>query len=127
MEVVIVRNERMVGELAARIVASRVAAGDHPVIGLATGSSLLETYRVLIEHYRRGELSFVEASAVMLDEYVGLPDDHPQLYRRVICREFVDQVDLPLDRLYSPRVDNDDLDAACADYEQEVTGLEVDV
>ena len=127
MEIVITRDERMVGEFAAGIVAARLSEGSHSVIGLATGSSPLGTYRALIERYRRGETSFVGASAVLLDEYVGLPDNHPQSYRNVIRREFVDQVDLPLDRLYSPCVDSDDLEAACADYDKMVTGLKVDI
>ena len=127
MEVVIARNERVVGELAADIVAVRLTAGGHPVIGLATGSSPLATYRSLIDRCRRGDLSFAGASAVVLDEYVGLPDNHPESNRNVIRRDFVDHIDLPLERLHSPSVDSDDLDAACADYDHQVTSLKVDV
>ena len=127
MEVVIARNETVVGELAADIVAARLAAGGHPVIGLATGSSPLATYRSLIERCRRGKLSFAGASAVMLDEYVGLPADHLESNRNVIRRDFADQIDLPLERLHSPDVDSDDLSAACTEYDQLVTTLKVDV
>ena len=127
MEVVIARNEQTVGELAADIVAARLAQGGHPVIGLATGSSPLAAYRSLIELCRRGDLSFAGASAVMLDEYVGLSGNHPQTNRNVIRREFVDHIDLPLERLHCPDADRDDLGAACSDYDQQVTDLEVDV
>ncbi|MCY3634387.1 MAG: glucosamine-6-phosphate deaminase [bacterium] len=127
MEVVIACNEHMVGELAADIVAAQLTPGGHPVIGLATGSSPLAAYRSLIERCLRGELSFADASAIMLDEYVGLPGDHPQTNRNVIRRDFVDSIDLPLERLYCPRADSEDLDAACSDYDQLVSSVEVDV
>ena len=127
MEVVIARDEGMVGELAADIISARLTSGGHPVIGLATGSSPLAAYRSLIERCRRGELSFTDASAVMLDEYVGLQDDHPHTNRNVIRRDLVDHIDLPLERLHCPRADREDLNAACVYYDQQVTNLEVDI
>ena len=127
MEVVIASDALAAGEIAAGIVAARLAEGNHPAIGLATGSSPIPTYRVLIDRHRRGEVSFAEVSAVLLDEYVGLTDGHPQTYRSVIRRDFIDDIDLPLDRLHGPHVDSDDLDAACAAYEEMVIGLNVDV
>ena len=127
MKVAIERDERMVGELAAGIIATQLAAKCRSVIGLATGSSPLTTYRALIERYRCGKTSFIGASAVLLDEYVGLPGDHPQSYRNVIRREFVDHVDLPLHRLYSPSANSEDLEAVCAEYDRRVVGLEVDI
>lgn len=127
MEVVIVDDPDAVAELAARIVADAVTGAPAPVIGVSTGSSPLLTYRRLIERHRAGELSFAGASAVVLDEYVGLPEGHPQSYRAVIRREFVDEIDLPLERLFSPDVHADDLDAACDDYDRTVVDLGVDV
>lgn len=90
MEIVIVKSADEMSHLAADIVERHVRAGD--VIGLATGSSPLSTYRVLINRHRAG-LSFAACSAFLLDEYVGLPTGHPQSYHSVIRREFTDQVD----------------------------------
>ena len=127
MEVVIAGSADEVARLAAGIVARVVRASEQPVIGLATGSSPLSTYRSLIDQHRSTGLSFAGASAVTLDEYVGLPYDHPASYRSVIRTEFVDQVDLPVDRLYSPDVHATDLIAACDTYERTVVELGVDV
>ena len=127
MEVVIVRDEHTVGELAADIISARLTLGGHPVIGLATGSSPLAAYHSLIERCRSGEVSFADASAVMLDEYVGLSDDHPQTNRNVIRRDLVDRIDLPFERLYCPPADREDLEAACGHYDRQVTNLVVDV
>ena len=127
MEVVMLESPARVADVAAGIVARALRTLPEPTIGLATGSSPLATYRELIETHRRGDLSFSAATAVMLDEYVGLPADHPESYRMVIRRELVDHVDLPLDRLHSPDVRNDDIAAECARYDRLVTRLAVDV
>ncbi|MEO1057143.1 MAG: glucosamine-6-phosphate deaminase [Actinomycetota bacterium] len=127
MEVVIVPDSVAIAEIGAEIVAAQVAAQPGSTLGLATGSSPLGTYRVLIERHRAGELSFANCAAVMLDEYVGLDTDHPQSYRAVIRREFVDHIDVPLDRLHSPDVGAADLAASCARYDAVVAELGVDV
>ncbi len=126
MEVVITPSADHVAELAADIIARAVARLDAPVIGLATGSSPLGTYERLIELHRSG-LSFANASAATLDEYVGLPAGHPESYRAVIRRELVDHIDLPIERLHSPDVHADDPAAACRSYDRTVVDLGVDV
>lgn len=90
MEVVIVESGDALAHLAADIIERHARDGD--VIGLATGSSPLSTYRELITRYRTG-LSFAACRAFLLDEYVGLPPTHPQSYYSFIRREFTDQVD----------------------------------
>lgn len=127
MEVVIAPSVDAVAELAAGIVARAVATAERPVIGLATGSSPIATYRRLIDMHRAGAVSFAGASAVMLDEYVGLPPGHRESYREVIRREFVGHVDLALEELHSPDVHSDHLAAACAAYDEVVVSLGVDV
>ncbi len=127
MEVVILESEEHVADVAAGIVAHAVTNRPRPTIGLATGSSPLPTYARLIERHRRGDLSFAGATAVTLDEYVGLPGDHPEAYRTVIRNELVDHIDLPPDGLHSPDVHADDLTAACDEYDRVVATLGVDV
>jgi glucosamine-6-phosphate deaminase len=93
------------------------------VLGLATGSSPLAAYRRLIAATARGDVSFAHASAVLLDEYVGLPPGHPEAYRAFISRELVDQVDLPPERLFGPDVFDADLAGACRRYDQLLADL----
>ncbi len=127
MEVVIAPSTGAVAEIAADIVARVVSERHDPVIGLATGSSPIATYQHLIAMHRDAGLSFASASAVMLDEYVGLPEEHPEAYRTVIHRELIDHVDLESNRVHSPRVHTGDLAAACDDYDRIVGDLGVDV
>ncbi len=127
MEVVIAHDATEVARLAADAVAQAVLNRPAPVIGLATGSSPLPTYQELIARHERGELSFAATRAVILDEYVGLPAAHPESYRSVIEREFVDHVDLEPASLFTPDAHADDIPSACRRYDELVVELGVDV
>ena len=112
----------------AGIMARVLAMTPSPVLGLATGSSPVGAYNVLIDEHRAGRVSFALASAVLLDEYVGLSADHPETYRAFIRRALTDEVDLPAERLFGPDVWAEDLMAACGRYEHliaELGGIDV--
>jgi len=123
VEVVITHDEGAAAEIVAGIVARVLGERSAPVLGLATGSSPLGAYRLLAAAHQRGELSASHASAVLLDEYVGLPAGHPESYREFIRRELVDHIDLPASRLFGPDVDDADLAAACERYDELIADL----
>ncbi len=128
MEVVITPSAADAADVVAGIVARLLREHHAPVLGLATGSSPLGAYDRLIAAHRAGDLSFAHAGAVLLDEYVGLPPDHPQAYRSVIRAALTDHVDLDPARLHGPDVWADDLAAACARYDRllvELGGVDV--
>jgi glucosamine-6-phosphate deaminase len=89
-EIVIVKDSAEAGELAADAILALVARRADAVLGLATGSTPLGVWRALAG--RRADLSRVRGFA--LDEYVGLPDGHPESYRAVITREVVEPLGL---------------------------------
>lgn len=115
MEVVIAPADEL-----ARMAAGAIEAllDDRPrsVLGLATGSSPLKVYDELTRRHKDG-LSFAQARAFMLDEYVGLPADHPERYRNVIEREIASRVDFAPGAVRGPDGNAADLETACADYE----------
>lgn len=119
MEVVIAQGE-LIGESVAGHIAELLRHTPTAVLGLATGSSPLLIYRSLIERHRRGELSFAQARAFTLDEYVGLPDGHPCSYRRVIDDEFVSHVDLTPGSVRGPDGTAADPAAEGAAYDREI-------
>lgn len=88
------------------------------VLGLATGTTPQSTYRELIRRHREEGLSFSTATAFTLDEYVGLTPEHEQSYRATILREFVSHVDLPVERLHTPRGDAPDPATEARCYEE---------
>jgi glucosamine-6-phosphate deaminase len=122
VEVVIVPTADDAAVVVAGVVMRLVTAGP-AVLGLATGSSPLGTYRRLVDEHRAGRVSFAACDAVLLDEYVGLAPDHPETYRAVIRRDFTDHIDLAPERLHGPDVWAADLPAACARYDRLLTGL----
>lgn len=119
MEVVIGPPAEL-ARLAADAVERLLTARPDAVLGLATGSSPLAVYDELARRHAAGRLSFAQARAFLLDEYVGLPADHPQRYRTVIDAELVSRVDLAPDAVHAPDGLAADLPAACAAYESAI-------
>lgn len=118
MEVVIAPAAEL-ARLAADAVEGLLRSNPETVLGLATGSSPLAVYDELATRHKEG-LSFARARAFMLDEYVGLPADHPERYRNVIEKEFASRVDLPAGAVQGPDGLASDLPAACAAYESSI-------
>jgi glucosamine-6-phosphate deaminase len=123
VEVVITTDADGAAELVAGVIVRVLRSRPAPVLGLATGGSPLPTYQRLIAAHARGEVSFAHASAVLLDEYVGLPPGHPEGYRAFICRELVDHIDLAHERLFGPDVFAPDLADACRRYDELIADL----
>lgn len=116
VQIVLCESADHVGARAADIIEARVRQGP-AVLGLATGGSPRSTYQELIRRHREEQLSFSQVTGFTLDEYAGLPPEHGQSYYSTIRREFVDQVDLPLDRLFTPQGDAPDLVAEADRYD----------
>ena len=87
---------------AANIIAAQVSLNPKSVLGLATGSTPIGTYRHLVEWYQKGELDFGKAVSINLDEYCGLSGDHPQSYRRFMRENLFDHINIPADRSFLP-------------------------
>lgn len=116
MEIIILPSKEDVARTAANTIEQQVRKGPS-VLGLATGSTPLGTYQELIDRHRNQGLSFAQAQAFLLDEYVGLPPEHPQSYHSVIRDEFTDSVDFAADAIYGLNGMPDDLEAEAARYE----------
>lgn len=117
MEVVILQDTEEIGVVAADAVTALVSRDPAAVLGLATGSSPLVIYDELARRCDAGLISFARARGFTLDEYVGLPADHPQRYRNVIDEVFVSRVDFGPGAVQGPDGLAADVAGACADYE----------
>ena len=120
MEVVITSDEGEAGRLGADVVTELLRRRPDAVIGVATGSSPLAIYDELGRRIDAGELSLKHARAFMLDEYIGLPPDHPERYHQVIHRDFVAKVDIEPRHVHGPDGSAQDVPAACAAYERAI-------
>lgn len=117
MEVVILNSGKALGKLAADAIQELLGRTPDAVLGLATGSSPLPVYDELAA--RQG-LDFSRASAFALDEYVGLPEGHPESYREVIRREFTSRVNIRPENVHTPDGAAADIPSACAAYEEAI-------
>lgn len=100
-------------------VADLVGERDPAVLGVATGSSPLPAYTEIVAQ----QLVRPTTHLCLLDEYVGLPDEHPQRYRTVIRDVLAQPLGITADRVHAPDVDARDLGAAADRYEQLIADL----
>ncbi len=130
MEVIILESTAEIGRVAADAIESLLIRKPDAVLGLATGSSPLSIYDELADRHAAGRLSFARARGFTLDEYVGLPPDHPERYRHVIDTVFASRVDFAPGSVAGPDGLADDLPAACARYEEAIAaagGIDVQI
>jgi glucosamine-6-phosphate deaminase len=90
------------------------------VLGLPTGSSPLGIYRELIAQHKAGKVSFAKVITFNMDEYVGLPDDHPQSYHRFMKDNFFDHIDIDWKNIHILNGAAEDLSAECVAYEMAI-------
>jgi glucosamine-6-phosphate deaminase len=111
-----------VADAITQLIESRNAEGKPTVLGLATGSTPVRLYRELIRRHKEDRLSFAKVLTFNLDEYYGLPGDHPESYRRFMQDQLFDHVDLKPENTHVPdgMVDREDAFASCQAYEQAI-------
>src|SRR4051812_13511325 len=120
MEVVLLPTPEDCGRVVADVLAAAVRTGNRPVLGLATGSSPVMAYRELIRRHKEEGLSFAGVTTFNLDEYVGLPADHPESYRSVIRRELTSHLDIADEDVHGPDGEHPDPLVAARVYEQQL-------
>lgn len=90
------------------------------VLGLPTGSSPIGMYDALAKACSEGKVSFRNVLTFNMDEYVGLPVDHPESYHSFMAKHFFDHVDCPPENIHILDGNATDLEAECAAYEREI-------
>jgi len=122
MEIVIVDSSEDGAVIVADAIGRVVSSGVSPTLGLATGGSPLGVYRELIARSRAGTLRLADTTCFLLDEYVGLAQDHPESYRSFIRREFTDHTDIADEAVHGPDATAADLSGAAERYEAAIRG-----
>ena len=125
MRLIIEPDYATLSRWAACYVASRINAfkptAERPfVLGCPTGSSPLGMYRNLIELYKEGKVSFRNVVTFNMDEYVGLPEDHPESYHSFMWNNFFRHIDIKPENVNILNGNAEDLAKECADYEARI-------
>ena len=112
------KNYQDLSRKAANIISAQIIMKPDCVLGLATGSSPIGTYKQLIEWYNKGDLDFARVMSINLDEYKGLSPENPQSYRYFMNTNLFDHVNIDKTRTYVPNGLEEDSEKACADYNE---------
>ncbi|WP_277235393.1 glucosamine-6-phosphate deaminase [Phocaeicola salanitronis] len=125
MRVIIERDYQSLSEWAANYVAQRInqfqPSSERPfVLGLPTGSSPLGMYKALIELNREGKVSFRNVVTFNMDEYVGLPESHPESYHSFMFNNFFNHIDIPKENIHILNGNATDVEAECENYEKQI-------
>ncbi|MGH3641228.1 MAG: glucosamine-6-phosphate deaminase [Mycobacterium sp.] len=130
MEVVILKDAKQIGTVAADAIGALLRRKPAAVLGLATGSSPMAIYDELAARFDAGLISFAQARGFTLDEYVGLPADHPERYWNVINTVFASRVDFVDSAVRGPDGLAADIPASCEAYEaaiRQAGGIDIQI
>ena len=90
------------------------------VLGLPTGSTPIGTYKELVKLYKKGEVSFKNVVTFNMDEYVRIPEDHPESYHSFMWNNFFSHIDIKKENVNILNGNAKDLAAECARYEEKI-------
>ena len=125
MRVIIEPDYDRMSKWAANYVANRIKEAnptpEKPFkLGCPTGSSPLGLYRELIKKYESGEISFANVITFNMDEYVKIPEDHPESYHSFMWKNFFSHIDIKKENVHILDGNATDLAKECADYEKAI-------
>ena len=123
MNIIRAKDYQDMSRKAANIISAQIIMKPDCVLGLATGSTPVGTYRQLIEWYEKGDLDFSRVSTVNLDEYRGLTHIDPQSYYYFMKENLFDHVNIDKTATHVPDGTNPDAADACVKHEQIIKSL----
>jgi glucosamine-6-phosphate deaminase len=125
MRLIIKQDYQSISQWAADYVVARINAAkptaERPfVLGLPTGSSPLGMYKALIEANKAGKVSFQNVVTFNMDEYIGLPEGHPESYHSFMWNNFFSHIDIKKEHVHILNGNAVDPLKECADYEEAI-------
>ena len=123
MQIVKAKDYDDMSRKAANIISAQVIMKPDCVLGLATGSTPIGTYKQLIDWYTKGDLDFGRVTSVNLDEYKGLGADSDQSYRYFMNTNLFNSINIRKERTFVPDGLEPDADKACSMYNQIISDV----
>jgi glucosamine-6-phosphate deaminase len=125
MRIIIKSDSQEAGKWTADYIFDKIKAfgptPDKPfVLGLPTGSSPMPVYEEWIKSYKAGEISFKNVVTFNMDEYVNLPEDHPESYHTFMYENLFNHIDIPRENINILNGNAPDLVAECKNYEDRI-------
>ena len=125
MRVIIKNNYDEMSKWAAQHIVERINAfnptAEKPfVLGLPTGSTPIGTYKELVRLHKEGKISFANVVTFNMDEYVKIPENHPESYHSFMWNNFFSHIDIKKENVNILNGNADDLEAECQRYEEKI-------
>ena len=117
MKIIRAKDYKDMSRKAANIISAQVIMKPNCVLGLATGGTPVGAYAQLVDWYNKGDIDFSEVTTVNLDEYRGLPKEHPESYWSFMHRNLFDHVNIDPAHINLPDGTNMDAEAECKRYD----------
>jgi len=124
--IIICKSYEEVSNKAFALFRDMVKSKPNCVLGLATGSSPLGTYQRLIDDHRINGTSYKDVVTFNLDEYIGLPEDHPESYHTFMKQHFFSQIDIRPENTHLPSTEGDEV-KNCEEYEKMLEPYDIDI
>ncbi|MGC3957779.1 MAG: glucosamine-6-phosphate deaminase [Verrucomicrobiota bacterium] len=116
MEIIIQPTAAAATQIAAQVIASLLHAKPNAVLGLATGSTPMQLYRELVAM----KLDWRRVRTFNLDEYIGLPQEHPQSYHSFMWENLFRHVNISRKNIHLPDGNTEDVPKFCERYERQI-------
>ena len=123
MKFITVDTYEKLSRQAANIISAQVIIKPDCVLGFATGSSPLGTYKQLINWYNKGDIDFSGVTSVNLDEYVGLDGSSDQSYRYFMNKNFFEHINIDIKNTFVPNGCAEDLEKEGLEYDKHIEEL----
>ena len=130
MEVIIQSKNYEIAVIAADLIQDAILKKPNLVLGLATGSTPIGLYEELVQMHKEEGLDFSKVTTFNLDEYIGIPIEHPQSYHTFMAQHFFDHVNIPAENQHIPQNSAENHEEFCAAYEEAIIragGIDIQV
>ncbi|PAB59162.1 glucosamine-6-phosphate deaminase [Anaeromicrobium sediminis] len=120
MRIIIVKDYEELSKKAANVISGQVILKPNSVLGLATGSTPLGTYKSLVKMYKEGVVDFSKTITYNLDEYYGLAKNHINSYNYFMDKNLFSHINILKENIHIPNGEAHDIEAECVLYEQSI-------
>ena len=126
LELIITNNYEEMSKKAADIIIELLKKKQNAVLGLATGSTPLGLYKILISKYKESSISFKDVITYNLDEYCDIPKEHEQSYFTYMNKNLFDHIDINKNNTHLPEGKGDSK-LNSENYEKELNKIKIDI
>lgn len=120
MRILIKKTYEDLSKVTAKIIKEAIQEKPNLVLGLATGSTPIGTYKELIRIHKEENLDFSQVISFNLDEYLGLSADHPQSYNYFMYKNLFDYININHKNIHIPDGMTENVEEFSKEYEKKI-------